>query len=127
MTSEESTLDLTQLVQRKIEILQQHREAKKDLEGDMRSACEEIIQSIGQSVVEAIQRSSSGSSQMGAFMQSADFMLSKFIVHEATRGVLLRPIQGFVLNAVQMNAPPVSDATKESDPLNPTSEPAPGI
>lgn len=91
----ERDLDLSLLVQRKLEILQSSRESKKDIESEMKRCCEEIIDGVVQEIA-VVARRERRVAAVEAAMAAHETLLSHFIVSATTRNVLLRPIQAKV-------------------------------
>lgn len=126
----EKSLDLSQLAQRRLEILQSSREAKKDIETDLRRACEEVIDTTSREAIDAVKRlllvSSRGGGEDGAQQQhppsvqellnsqirGVEVLLTMFVENAGTRNVLLRPIRANVeaalRSASEQSAAPVS-------------------
>jgi hypothetical protein len=128
----EKTLDLSQLVQRKLEILQSSREVKRDLESEMKVVCEDIVQLMGNAVLTGLRQLCSPAGAAGspfkvdasvAAQASADAagaleamqtLLQRYIESAATRSVLMRPVAAqladlqLTLKGVTAAVPPVA-------------------
>jgi conserved oligomeric Golgi complex subunit 3 len=100
LSTESKRLDLTQLVQRKMEIIQSSRESRKDIESDMKHVCEDIINSLVKDIVRTVKgltaSQQSPVDEAYRLVQEADQLMARFIPSGSTRSVLIRPIQARV-------------------------------
>jgi conserved oligomeric Golgi complex subunit 3 len=101
LKSESKNVDLTFLVQRKMEIVQSSREARKDIETDMKFVCEDIMNTLVKNIVAAAAPGAAPMEEATRLLYEADMLVSRFIESGSTRSVLMRPIQARVEAALQ--------------------------
>ena len=131
----EKALDLSQLAQRKLEILQSSREAKRDIESEMKVVCEDIVQLMGNAVLTQLRKLSAEPSADGNAVAVAaadaatalDLMQSllvRFIESPATRSVLIRPIttQLADLQILLKTTATASETSTEAEPTLPATQ-----
>ncbi|CUG06183.1 Hypothetical protein, putative [Bodo saltans] len=119
LSTESKNLDLTLLVQRKMEIVQSSREARKDIESDMKNVCEDIINAFVKDIVKTIRMGSALPPIDEAFrlVEDADRLMARFITSSSTRGVLLRPIQARVEEELSTHPNNTPSSTPMSPPV----------
>lgn len=114
LASEEKSLDLSSLVQRKIEILQSSREAKKNIEEDMKASCESVIQRFSaqctNGVLAAAPTRAEFAQHVDQALRQVELVMSCFIESASTRAVLLRPIQALVTQELESKTAVISTA-----------------
>lgn len=124
LSSESKNLDLSQLVQRKMEIVQYSREARKDIESDMKAVCENIINALVKDIVRSAKASKELSPLEEAYrlVHEADVLMERFITSSSTRSVLIRPIQARVEDELSGLGEAAAAPTPVASPTEPNPE-----
>ncbi|KEG12142.1 hypothetical protein DQ04_01961030 [Trypanosoma grayi] len=101
ITVVEKRIDLTRIAQRRLEIVQSSRESKKDVESEIKSCCDRIVQAFFAEVsspLSGIARKKPKEIETAAGTvekkwSTLETLLSVYIANAATREVLLRPVR----------------------------------
>jgi uncharacterized protein YdeI (YjbR/CyaY-like superfamily) len=86
----EKGLDVSQLLQRKLEIKQSAREVKRDLESEIKAICESLIQA---AILEIKKSFSAGPETAAATFAEVEAVMSEYLQNASTRNVLLKPVR----------------------------------
>jgi conserved oligomeric Golgi complex subunit 3 len=123
LSTESKRLDLTQLVQRKMEIIQSSRESRKDIESDMKQVCEDIINSLVKDIVRTFKAMTESQpspvDEAYRLVQEADQLMARFIPSGTTRSVLIRPIQARVDEELSKHSNNNNNNTPSGTPMSP--------